>query len=164
MWIRYQKRDVLCGLVIYAAGDTVATLILGVFDPVRMVGMMLVGATVYGYEIPNYCERIEICANEVSGPVRSALTKTGLALLYFNPLWIARHLLFIAIFSGGWSTVDVSILATALVSWLVNVPISITGNAVIQLGIPLRWRFVGSAVFSGLLAVYYALSGVWFAQ
>ncbi len=164
MWIRYEKRDVLCGLVIYAAGDTVATLILGTFDPFRMLGMMLVGATVYAYEIPNYCERIEICSDQVCGRFRSALSKTGLALLYFNPLWIARHLLFIQIFSGNWSDVSVSILMTALISWLVNIPLSITGNAVIQLAIPLKWRFLGSAVFSGLLAVYYALSGVWFAQ
>mgnify|MGYP006284825991 FL=1 len=164
MWIRYEKRDVLCGLVIYAAGDTVATLILGTFDPFRMLGMMIVGATVYAYEIPNYCKRIEICSDQVCGRFRSALSKTGLALLYFNPLWIARHLLFIQIFSGNWSDVSVSILMTALISWLVNIPLSITGNAVIQLAIPLKWRFVGSAVFSGLLAVYYALSGVWFAQ
>ncbi|MBD3367580.1 MAG: hypothetical protein GF405_05345 [Candidatus Eisenbacteria bacterium] len=164
MWIRYEKRDVLFGLVVYAAGDTVATLILGTYDPVRMLGMMLVGATIYAFEIPNYCERIEICSNQVCGPVRGALAKTGLALLYFNPLWIARHLLFIAIFSGNWSDVGLPILMTALISWVVNIPISITGNAVIQLAIPLRWRFLGSAVFSALLAVYYALSGVWFAQ
>ena len=164
MWIRYEKRDVLFGLVVYAAGDTVATLILGTYNPLRMLGMMLVGATVYAFEIPNYCERIEICSNRVCGPVRSALTRTGLALLYFNPLWIARHLLFIAIFSGNWSDIGISILMTALISWLVNIPISITGNAVIQLAIPLRWRFLGSSVFSALLAVYYALAGVWFAQ
>lgn len=164
MWIRYEKRDVLCGLVTYAAGDTIATLILGAFDPVRMLGMMLVGATVYAFEIPNYCHRIEICSNQVRGRRKVALTRTGLALLYFNPLWIARHLLFIAVLSRNWSAVDLGLLSTALLSWLVNIPISITGNAVIQLGVPLRWRFLGSAIFSGVLAIYYALSGVWFAQ
>jgi hypothetical protein len=164
MWIRYEKRDVLFGLTVYAAGDTIATLILGVFDPLRMLGMMLVGATVYAFEIPNYCERIEICSERVCGRLRTSLTKTGLALLYFNPLWIARHLLFIALFSGNWTEVDLSILMTALVSWLVNIPLSVTGNAVVQLAVPLRWRFLASAVFSGLLAIYYALSGVWFAR
>jgi len=164
MLIRYQRRDVLFGLVVYATGDTIATLILGAFNPYRMLGMMLVGATVYAYEIPNYCERIQVCSEQVSGTVRRSLARTGMALLYFNPLWIARHLLFIALFSGNWSSLDLTILTTALLSWVVNIPISIAGNALIQLGVPLRWRFLASAVFSGLLAIYYALSGVWFAQ
>ena len=163
MRLRYRTPDILRGLVIYAAGDTVASLILSEFSPVRMMGMMLVGGTVYAFEIPNWFNWIDRKTAGL-GKVRGALARTGLALLYFNPLWIARHLLFIALFSGNWSSLDLTILTTALLSWVVNIPISIAGNALIQLGVPLRWRFLASAVFSGLLAIYYALSGVWFAQ
>lgn len=162
MKLRLDRRDVANGALIYAAGDTVAALILGQFSPGRLLGMMLVGATIYAWEIPNYFRWIDHRTEGMPRGMRFALARTGLALLYFNPLWIARHLLFIAIFSGRWSTVHWGLLHTALLSWLFNIPLSAVGNAVIQVALPFRWRFVGSAVFSGLMAVYYALSGVWF--
>ena len=163
MRLRLERRDVLNGAVIYAAGDTVAALILGQFSPTRLAGMMLVGATVYALEVPNYFRWIDRRTEHMPRGARFAAARTGLALLYFNPLWIARHLLFIAVFSGKWHTVGWGLLHTAFLSWLFNIPLSAVGNLVIQVALPFRWRFVGSAVFSGLMAVYYALSGVWFA-
>jgi len=160
--LRLERRDVLNGAVIYAAGDTVAAAILGQLSVTRLLGMMLVGATVYALEIPNYFRWIDRRSEGMPRGLRFAAARTGLALLYFNPLWIARHLLFIAFFSGRWHTIGWGLLHTAFLSWLFNVPLSAIGNAVIQVALPFRWRFVGSAIFSGLMAVYYALSGVWF--
>jgi len=151
-------------MVIYAAGDTVAALILGQFGWLRLAGMMLVGATVYAVEIPAYFRWIDRRTAEMPRGLRFALARTALAMLYFNPLWIARHLLFIAVFSANWPVIRPALLMTALLSWLVNIPISFAGNAVIQVVLPLRWRFAASATFSGLMAVYYALSGVWFSR
>jgi hypothetical protein len=89
--------------------------------------------------------------------------KTFLAILYFNPLWIARHMLFILIFTQRINELSWNILVVAFWSFLVNIPISITGNYVIQNMVPLKYRFPASATFSALLAVYYAMSMVWFA-
>ncbi|MDH4319097.1 MAG: hypothetical protein OEV64_11945 [Desulfobulbaceae bacterium] len=162
MGFSYSRHDAVHGLLIYAAGDSTAALLLGQFQLSRLLGIMLVGATVYTLEIPAYFRWIDRRTGSMPAGSRRAATRTALALLYFNPLWIARHLLFIALFSGDWGGIRLSLLHTAALSWLVNIPISIIGNAIIQVLLPLRWRFVGSATFSGLMAVYYALSGVWF--
>lgn len=156
------KRDALFGLLIYGAGDTVAALILGQFMWARLFGLMFVGATLYAWEVPAYFRWIDRRTAGLARGPRLAVARTALALLYFNPLWIARHLLFIAVFSSNREALQVALLHTATVSWLVNIPLSLVGNAIIQVALPLRWRFVGSATFSGLMAVYYALSGVWF--
>ncbi|MCK5821121.1 MAG: hypothetical protein KAH17_04515, partial [Bacteroidales bacterium] len=47
-------------------------------------------------------------------------------------------------------------------SFLVNIPISIVANYIIQNIIHLKWRFFSSAAFSALMAIYYALSIVIF--
>ena len=155
-------KDVRNGAVIYAAGDTLAACMLGRFSWTRLAGMALVGGTIYAFEIPAYFRWIDQRTQRPSSAFRRAATRTGLALLYFNPLWIARHLFFIACFDGSWHTINLGLLRTALLSWLLNIPLSAAGNLLIQVGLPLQWRFVGSAVFSGLLAVYYAWAGVRF--
>lgn len=94
--------------------------------------------------------------------MQASLLRTGLAILYFNPLWIARHLLFIQIFSGNWGGISFNLLKLGLYSFLVNIPIAFMANYVIQNRISLKWRFLASAVFSSLMAVYYALSKVLF--
>jgi len=150
------------GAIIYAAGDTTAALILGQFSPLRTLGIMLIGATIYAFEIPTCFHYIDRYTAKIENRIRHALSRTLLAFLYFNPLWIARHILFITILNGDWSAINSGLLKAALLSWLLNIPLSLTGNAIIQLKLPLKWRFIGSAIFSGLMAIYYALSGVWF--
>ncbi len=59
---------------------------------------MLIGATVYAFEIPNYFNWIETKNNAKTGR-KKAILKTLLALLFFNSIWIFRHLLFLKIFS-----------------------------------------------------------------
>mgnify|MGYP007068286595 FL=1 len=123
----------------------------------RFFGIMLIGATVYAFEIPNYFRWIDSKVKSMEG-FRQSLVKTGLAILYFNPLWIARHLFFILLFSGQFHTVTWDILRIASWSFLVNIPLSIIANYLIQNKINLRFRFMASAVFSALMAIWYALS------
>ena len=118
---------------------------------------MLVGATVYAFEIPNYFDWIVEKTQYLKG-LKATLTKTGLAILYFNPLWIARHLLFIKLFSSQYEAIGFNLLEIALWSFLVNIPISFVANYIIQNRFKLKWRFLGSALFSAVMAIYYALS------
>lgn len=122
-----------------------------------MLGMMFIGGTVYAFEIPNYFRWIDRKTTGLSGHGGSLL-RAGLAILYFNPLWIARHLLFIQILRGGWSIINWNLLMLGLYAFMANVPVAFIANYVIQNRVPLKWRFFSSAVFSSLMAVYYALS------
>jgi hypothetical protein len=153
--LRYRLSDVFRGLVIYPLGDTVASLILHEFCIYRLAGMAAVGALLYSLEIPAWFSYINSRYN--------GLQRTLMAILYFNPLWIARHLLFIYLFTGHISTVHWSILVVAVKSFSLNLPVAFAANYIIQNKISLNWRFLASAVFSSLMAVYYALSRVIFA-
>ncbi|OPL17680.1 MAG: hypothetical protein AVO35_09490 [Candidatus Aegiribacteria sp. MLS_C] len=148
-------------MLVYAAGDTAASLILSQFMLSRLAGMMLVGGCVYALEIPRYFRFIQRRTAGMGG-LSASLARTGFALLYFNPLWIARHLLFIAVFSFEWRAVSPELLRLGLLSFTVNIPVTFAANYSIQNRISLEWRFLASAVFSSLMAVYYALSRVLF--
>jgi len=50
------------------------------------------------------------------------------------------------------------LLNIAFLSFAVNIPISFFANFIIQTKTKLHWRFVASATFSALMAIYYALS------
>jgi len=157
MKLIYTKNNILRGMLIYSAGDTIATLIRGDILPLRILGMMLLGGTIYAFEIPNYFIWID---KKVTSFKHKKIIKTVLALCYFNPFWIARHIFFIHIFSAekiGWF-----ILNIGFKSYIGALPISILGNFIIQNLIPIKFRFFSSAVFSGLLAIYYTLSAVYF--
>lgn len=119
--------------------------------------MVFIGATVYAFEIPNYFSWIDVKTNKLSG-TKLTLAKTGLAIAYFNPLWIARHLIFIKIFEGDFNQINVSLFYVAVWSFLLNIPISLIANYGIQNKIKLKWRFLASAIFSAIMAIYYALS------
>jgi len=119
--------------------------------------MLLIGAIIYSFEIPNYFAWIDKKTISYKG-IKKTFAKTGLAIAYFNPLWIFRHLAFIKLFSGTYLQINSHLLLIAFWSFLVNIPISLIANYMIQNKIRLDWRFVASAVFSGLMAIYYALS------
>ncbi len=161
MRLEYSWKAVAQGVTIYAAGDAIAALILSQFSLGRLLGMMFVGATFYALEIPSWFAWIDRKVT-TADPLRRAAARTGLAMLYFNPLWISRHLLFVALASGDFAAVSLDLLRIGAVSWLVNVPLSVAGNFVIQVKLPLKSRFAGSAIFSGLLAIYYSLSAALF--
>ena len=159
----YRLGNGLRGLIIYGAGDAFAALILGEFSTGRLIGMAALGASLYALEIPNWFRYIDRRV-PLTASWRSVILRTGLALLYFNPLWIARHLLFIALFSGDSRLIGWSLITTGLWSFLVNIPVTILANYWIQVRVSGKQRFTASALFSAGMAVYYAFSGVWFGR
>ncbi len=117
--LHYKKQNILRGALIYSAGDTIAALLLDEFSIYRLLGMMFVGATFYAFEIPNYFDWIVKKTLTLKG-IEATLTKTVLAILYFNPLWVARHLLFIKLFSGQFDAIGFNLLEIAFWSfWLI---------------------------------------------
>ncbi len=158
----YTKENIVRGAIVYALGEAVAMLILGKFLWLKMLGMMLLGGTLYALEIPAYFAWISRKTAQIQG-LRGQFARAMLAWLYFNPLWIARHLAFGRVFAGAWAGLSWGLLATAGNSFLWSFPISLAGNFIIQNFVPVPHRFLASGIFSGLNAVYYALSAVWFA-
>jgi len=151
---RYSRNNILRGVLIYPLGDTIAALILNQFSPERLAGMILVGGLIYSLEIPAWFAHI-------SGRYQG-IQRALMAMLYFNPLWIARHFAFISLFSGQADSIHWSLLLISLKSFAVNLPVAFGANYFIQNKMSLRWRFFSSAVFSSLMAIYYALSRVIF--
>ena len=95
----YSKNNLIKGALIYSIGDSIAAFMLHDFSLTRLLGMVFIGATFYAFEIPNYFNWIETKTKNLKG-IAYVLSKTGLAITYFNPLWIARHLFFIKLFFG----------------------------------------------------------------
>lgn len=150
------------GFLIYAAGDTAAALLLHQFSWLRLLGMALVGGLLYSTEVPAYFRWLD--ARVPVRPDGSQLRKTSraaLTLLYFNPLWIARHYVFLGVFGGTAETLSLALLPVAGRSFLLNAPVSLAANYYIQNRITTGRRFMASAVFSGVMAVSYALSAAW---
>ncbi|MCE9615727.1 MAG: hypothetical protein K8T26_15775 [Lentisphaerae bacterium] len=162
MRLHATPRDIVTGLIVFPLGDSIGALLTGQFGALRFAGMMALGAILYAWEIPAYFRWIDRRTPDSLPPGRRAVLRTGLAMLYFNPLWIARHLAFIAAFMAQWDALRWSLLRTATLSWAFNIPVALVGNFVIQMKLPLRHRFLGSATFSAIMVVYYALSRVMF--
>ena len=157
----YTPANIVNGGLVFAAGDSIAAWLQDGLDWKRALGMLILGATFYAFEIPNWFRWIEKKTSALEG-AKLSLAKMGLAMVYFNPLWIARHLFLIMLFSGRFSEASPDLLRVASLSFLANIPISIVANFLIQNVVPLRWRFLFSSLFSAAMAVYYALSATWF--
>ncbi|MBL1280327.1 MAG: hypothetical protein COA33_008655 [Fluviicola sp.] len=162
MALEYKINNIAKGGFIYAAGDTVAAVISDDFSWMRLLGIFLIGATVYAFEIPNYFKWIDKKVTGTPG-LKTSMTRALMAMLYFNPLWIARHILFIMLVSGNFDAIGWGLLLTGVISFAINIPVSLGANYIIQNKIELKHRFLASAIFSGFMAVYYSLSAVWFA-
>lgn len=154
----------LRGLLIYPLGDAIAQLILGEINFLRVFVLSFVGGFIYSYEIGKWFSFIE------KKYTQQPLLKTLFAVLYFNPLWIARHFFFIElvvnphlIFNAD-TVVNtlLNILLLGLKSFAGGILVSIAANYLIQNKVPLNFRFFLSAAFSALMSIYYALSKVWF--
>lgn len=151
------------GLLIYPLGDVTAQLILGGFSLPRTLMLALAGCFIYSWEINKWFTYIN--AN-----YKNPFVKTISALVYFNPLWIARHYLFIEIaihphlfltFTDLWQTIlNLVVIGTKSFAGSI-IFLSFAANYLIQNKIPLKNRFLSSAIFSALMAVYYALSKAW---
>ncbi len=160
--INYSWKNIFSGIFIYAIGDTIAMLINGDVSIERLLWMAFLGGTVYALEIPNWFLLIDRWTKKYESGFKKMATRTALAMAYFNPLWIARHLLFINLFTGQWASISWELLLVAGMSFLTNIPLSILGNYIIQNKIRSDWRYAASSVFSSIMAIMYAMGAVWF--
>lgn len=154
------KRNSFHGAVVYALGDSCAALLTDEFQISRMVGMMLLGGTLYAIEIPCYFAWIERRFKEQG--IVNGIKRALIAQAFFNPLWIARHIVFIKCFSGQFASVQWGLIGIGLDSFVQIAPFSLLANYTIQNFIPYPWHFLAGAAFSTLMAVYYSLSEVLF--
>ena len=154
-------RDAATGAVLFAAGDSIGALITGDFLYQRMLAMMVLGGSLYAWEIPAYFQHLQRRFNKQGHA--NAFKRTLAAGLFFNPLWIARHLLFVKIFAWQWQTLSPNILVIATESFIFCFPFSLLANYLIQNVITFRWRFLVSSIYSALTVIYFALSEVLFA-
>ncbi|MFC5272189.1 hypothetical protein [Adhaeribacter terreus] len=157
----YTRSNIFRGFLIYASGDTAAALLQNQFTVTRMLGMMVLGATLYAFEIPNYFRWLDGKLVKTNS-LKNALQRTLLSLAYFSPLWIARHMFFIKLFSGNFHEISWDLFRIAAISFVVNLPVSLSANYLIQNKVPYRHRFMASALFSAIMAVYFALAATWF--
>ncbi|MCK5191241.1 MAG: hypothetical protein KAR12_14440, partial [Methylococcales bacterium] len=153
-------KDIFYGGLIYCVGDTIATIISGTFYYPRMLGILMLGATLYAIEIPAYFRWLNRYFNQPG--YLNAFKRMLMAAAFFNPLWIARHLVFIKLLSGQWQNISLNILSIASLSFLYCLPVVLPVNFLIQNATPLSWRFVASSVFSAFMAIYFSMSEVLF--
>lgn len=149
----YTTKDIITGLMIYGVGDAIAALLAGAFSIERCIGMACVGAFIYGLEIPHYFRWVAHRTANIQGRM-ALVARTLYAMLYFNPLWVARHLAFIALLSG--QSLE-GLLWVALQSFASALPITVSANFIIQNKVPLKYRFAASACFSCCMAIFYPL-------
>jgi len=154
----FTKKDIFWGGSLLAISDTIAAYLTNEFSVSRLLGMLFIGATLYAIEIPNYFDWLEKFVNKRYKGIKKSIVKTIASNLFFNPLWIFRHFVFIYLFLGRMDMINTELLNAALMSYIFNIPISIIGNYIIQNKISLEWRFVSNSIFMAILTLYYALS------
>lgn len=82
--------------------------------------------------------------------------------LYFNPLWIARHLFILNLFKGDYSQINLQLFRIGWESFLYSFFFTLPINYLITNVISSKWKFAVTAAFSSSMAIYYALSEVIF--
>ncbi|MFA7341218.1 MAG: hypothetical protein WC028_30830 [Candidatus Obscuribacterales bacterium] len=168
----------LAGWLIYPAGDLLAQLMLGEVSVLRTLIVLLSGGLLYSFEVPAWFRQIDkltfrqtmltrhrwlsTFTKTIEGELKlNWIGRTIAAQLYFNPLWIARHVFFIGAATMDYSVGPIEILSSVVaagaLSFLTNLPISIAGNYTIQVHVPTRWRFFASAMMTALLTLKYAV-------
>ena len=85
MKVSYSKSNIIRGALIYSTGDIIASLLLNEFMWSRLFGMIIIGATVYAFEIPNYFHWIDKKTANLEGILKT-LSKTGLATVSYTHL------------------------------------------------------------------------------
>lgn len=157
--LRFSKTESIKGALIFGIFDTIAAIILGEFSWLRVVGMTIIGATVYAIETPSYFAWIQGNSERMS-PAKGNWYKTLMTVAYFNPLWIARHMCFIYLLNQ--QAITWGVLGAAWQSFLYGMPASVIVNYFIQNHTPMKHRFLISSLFSGCMAIFYAVSAVIF--
>ena len=159
----YKKKDAFWGGILLALSDSFASYLIDQFSWPRFIGMLILGATIYTLETVNVFHWIEKTSLKKFSGFSSKIFKTIAIILFFNPIWIFRHYVFIDLFSGNFNNIGSGMLVTASVAYVVNIPFSVVMNYIIQNEIPLKHRFIGASVLSALMVIFFALSKIWFA-
>ncbi len=168
---------ILIPILVYPAGDFIAQIILQDFNVYRLLSLLFLAVAFYQWEIPMFFKWIasyEVSEDDYkklslfkfmfnSDRKFNAVGTTTLSTLYFNPLWIARHMFFITIGASLFAVTDIKgeLLSTVLLgakSFMATLPVALIGNYIIQNKLSFKQRFLGSAVLSGMLAIAYAIS------
>jgi hypothetical protein len=183
---RHQFRYILEGCLVYGLGDLLAQIILGTPSIIRTIGVGFIGGTIYALEVPLWFRMIEgtfchaqdrirvwrmfkepnqenVCYLDYKG-------RTLMAMSYFNPIWIARHMFFLSLLnalSTGFALaspfrVFLLLIPVAAKSFLFCIPVTVIGNYIVQNRITMRYRLIGSAVLSAICVFWFALSKVLF--
>jgi len=124
------------------------------------VGILFLGGLVYAFEIPNYLKWLS--RKFYKDDVYTKIFSTVLFTLYFNPLWIARHLLVLNLFKGNFNQINWDLLRVGLDSFIYSFFFTLPINYLIINKVPVKWKFGITAVFSSSMAIFYALSEVIF--
>lgn len=156
-------RNKIRGLIIYPLGDSIAQLIQGEINFFRVGILAIVGCFLYSWEIWTWFSYID-------KKFKNPFFKTCLAVSYFNPIWIARHFLFIELTihpqlflnAHDFGHMLLRLIEAAVKSFVGAILVSLPVNYYIQNKAPLESRFLLSATFSALMGIYYAMSKVWF--
>ncbi len=154
-----ERSEIIKGAIIYGVFDTIAAWVLGEFSWLRFLGMTLIGGSIYAIEIPSYFAWLESKSQTMS-KTKGQWFKTLMTVAYFNPLWIARHMCFIYLFNQ--QILNWDIWGAAWQSFIYGMPISAAANFLIQNKVPINHRFLASSLFSGCMAIFYAVSAVVF--
>jgi len=162
--------------LIYPFGDLAAQFILQEFNICRVLSLTFLAFAFYQWEIPKwfkFLDDVSISQGEINVISRflinedsklNWLGKTLGAMLYFNPLWIARHMFFISISKtncfglNSFNELILSSLTLGVKSFLVNLPVTLIGNFIVQAKLKLKYRFLGSVLLTSLLTICYALA------
>ena len=174
--IKITNIDKVSGLIIYPLGDLIAQLILGDVSILRLFFVALLGRFIYAIEIPKWFGFLatwkkQTATNgfshifwekESETPHLNWLGKTIGATIWFHPIWIARHMLVIElanIIIGKTSFIEFlpEALKLGTISYIGQFPIAVVVNYIIICKLNEETRFIWSSVFSGLLAIYYAI-------
>ncbi len=168
------------GGIVFTLGDLLSQLLAKHFSLTRLTGLFIIGCTIYPLEIDNYFKFIahlrlssSFCLKWLVEQVEEGYRLNGLgrtvgAILFFNPLWIARHFLFIELLEAkdichnlpSCVSEYFHLIGSACESFIYAIPLVLIGNYIVQTKIPLKYRFIGSALLSLLFALYYGLMAI----
>jgi len=169
----------VAGWLVYPLGDLIGQLIGGNLNIARIVAIALAGGIIYRREIPAWFAFLVrfkvspstarrfpfmrlILKDDADGLKLNWLGRTLGATIYFNPLWMARHMMIIMLATHSWVTFNwAQALADALVlgvkAYVCNLPMTLVGNYIIQERLPFKYRLAGSSLLSALVSIVYAL-------
>lgn len=164
---------ILIPILLYPISTFIGQWISNDFHYGSLLTLTLAAVLFYQWEIPMFFKAVEEyrASDKLYSKLKlffneekaiNPIGKTAAATLYFNPLWISRHMIFITLgavplASINWiELIDTSIRKGSM-SFLVTMPVVLIGNYIVQNKISLEKRFLGNAVLSGILVLAYAI-------